>query len=183
MMNVFLGGSRRISRLNPEIRQRIDNVLSKGFAILIGDAYGADKAIQKYLAQKGYRNVTVFCSGKECRNNLGNWKTELVATNRTAREFRFYAQKDARMSDDADYGFFLWDGKSKGTLNNIVRLLTRHRSALVYLSPRKTFMTIKDINSLNNIINQCDPETADSLRQVLKIGEHLLNQQSQFDFA
>ncbi len=183
MTTVFLGGSRRISRLNPEIRQRIDNVLSKGFAVLIGDAHGADKAIQKYLAQKGYRNVTVFCSGKECRNNLGKWKTELVATNRTARDFRYYAQKDARMSEDADYGFFLWDGKSKGTLNNIMRLLTRNRGILVYLSPRKTFMTIMDINSLNGIINQCDPKNADSMRRMLKIEEHLPNQQSQFDFA
>jgi hypothetical protein len=183
MMNVFLGGSRKISQLNPKIRQRIDNVLSKGFAVLIGDAHGADKAIQKYLAQKGYRNVTVFCSGKECRNNIGKWKCELVDTNRTTKDFRFYAQKVARMSDDADYGFFLWDGKSKGTLNNIVRLLSRNRSALVYLSPRKTFMTIKDINSLNGVINQCDPKTAGSLRQVLKIREHLPTQQSQFDFA
>ena len=137
MTNVFLGGSRRISRLNPKIRQRIDNVLSNGFAVLIGDAHGADKAIQEYLAQKGYQNVTVFCSGKECRNNLGNWKTELVATNRAVRDFAYYAQKDARMSDGADYGFFLWDGKSRGTLNNIIRLLRRHKNALVYLSPRR----------------------------------------------
>ena len=183
MTNVFLGGSRRISRLNAEIRQRIDNVLSKGFTVLIGDAHGADKAMQKYLAQKGYRNVTVFCSGKECRNNLGNWKTELVPTNRMTRDFRYYSQKDARMSDHADYGFFLWDGKSKGTLNNIMRLLTRNRSALVYLSSRKIFLTIKDINSLNEVINHCDPKTADSLRRMLEIGEHPRDQQSQFDFA
>ena len=183
MTNVFLGGSRRISRLNPKIRQRIDNVLSKGFAVLIGDAHGADKAIQEYLAQKGYQNVTVFCSGKECRNNLGSWKTELVATNRVVRDFAYYAQKDARMSDDAEYGFFLWDGKSKGTLNNIIRLLRRHRNALVYLSPKKKFVTIKDINGLNEVIDECDPKVASSLRQMLKTAEHLPNQQSQFDYA
>lgn len=183
MTNVFLGGSRRISRLSPEIRQRIDNILSKEFAVLVGDAHGADKAIQKYLAEKGYRNVTVFCSGKECRNNVGKWKTELVATNRTARDFRYYAEKDARMSDDADYGFFLWDGKSKGTLHNIIRLLTRNRSALVYLSARKTFLTLKDIHSLQEVISQCDPKNANSLRRMLKVGEHPPNQQSQFDFA
>ena len=183
MTNVFLGGSRRISQLNPEIRQRIDNVLSKGFAVLIGDAHGADKAIQEYLAQKGYQSVTVFCSGKECRNNLGNWKTEFVATNRAARDFAYYAQKDGRMSDNADYGFFLWDGKSKGTLFNIIRLLRRNRNALVYLSPKKKFMTIKDINGLNEVIDECDPKAASSLRQMLKTAEHLPNQQSQFDYA
>jgi hypothetical protein len=183
MTNVFLGGSRKISRLSPEIRQRIDNVLSKGFAVLIGDAHGADKAIQKHLAEKGYRNVTVFCSGKDCRNNIGKWKIELVATSRTARDFRYYAEKDARMSDHADYGFFLWDGKSKGTLNNIMRLLARNRSALVYLSPREAFLTIKDINSLNEVIDQCDPKNADSLRRMLNIGGRFPNQQSRLDFA
>ena len=50
MTNVFLGGSRKISHLNPKIRQRIDNVLSKGFAVLIGDAMGR-QGRQEYLAK------------------------------------------------------------------------------------------------------------------------------------
>jgi hypothetical protein len=180
---VFFGGSRGISRLSAEIRERIENVLGKGFTILIGDANGADKAIQKHLAENGYRNVTVFCSGTVCRNNLGNWSTRFVTTDRKKKDFLHYAKKDAEMGNNADYGFFLWDQKSKGTLNNILGLVNQNKAALVYLSPKKTFVTIKDIDTLNEVVEQCDPHTAKALRQVLSMNKHVANRQSHFDLA
>ena len=48
-------------------------MIEKGFTILIGDANGADKAVQLYLAQKGYRNVIVHCMARNCRNNVDDW--------------------------------------------------------------------------------------------------------------
>src|SRR2546422_5074162 len=119
MSKVFLGGSRKITRLNADIRRRVDNVIANGFVVLIGDANGADKAFQKYLAEKNYTNVTVYCSGHACRNNLGDWKIEYVPSDRKKKDFEHYVKKDAQMGRDAEYGLFLWDGKSKGTLNNI----------------------------------------------------------------
>jgi predicted Rossmann fold nucleotide-binding protein DprA/Smf involved in DNA uptake len=67
MTTVFLGGSRHISRLNDEVRARIDNMIERGFPIVIGDANGADKALQSYLKARGYRNVQVYCSGSSFR--------------------------------------------------------------------------------------------------------------------
>ena len=45
-MNVFIGGSIGISKLNAAIRARLDDFMKRGNAILIGDANGADKAVQ-----------------------------------------------------------------------------------------------------------------------------------------
>jgi hypothetical protein len=71
-MNVFIGGSRAVSRLNAPIRDRIDDLLNCGCTILVGDANGADKAVQQYLAGRRYTRVTVFCM-ENCRNNIGAW--------------------------------------------------------------------------------------------------------------
>jgi hypothetical protein len=183
MEKVFFGGSRGISRLNAEVRKRIDNVLSEGLYILIGDANGADKAIQKYLYQQEYQNVTVFCSGTTCRNNLGSWHIRFVTSDRRKKDFLHYARKDVEMRENADYGFFLWDQKSKGTLNNICGLVAQNKSALVYLSPKRTFVTIKDIDKLNEIIECCDPQNVEEFRGVLKGSEHSSSQQSQFNLV
>jgi hypothetical protein len=40
-------------------------MIEKGFQILVGDANGADKAIQRYLAEKSYPNV--FAPTKQFR--------------------------------------------------------------------------------------------------------------------
>jgi len=61
MKKVFFGGSRKLSRLNRAIIERANNIVAQNFQILIGDANGADKAMQKYLAEKVYKNVIVFC--------------------------------------------------------------------------------------------------------------------------
>ena len=57
MTNVFLGGSRRISKLNTEIKERVQNIINQQFVVLIGDASGTDKAFQQFLKEKDYKNV------------------------------------------------------------------------------------------------------------------------------
>jgi hypothetical protein len=142
MKKVFIGGSRKLNRLNRAIKERADNIVGQDFQILIGDANGADKAIQKYLAEKAYKNVIVFCMGDTCRNNLGNWQTKAITSNRNKKDFSYFAVKDKEMSEQADYGFMLWDGKSKGTLNNIINTLQCNKYVLVYFSPSKEFFTL-----------------------------------------
>jgi hypothetical protein len=39
------------------------------------------------------------------------------------------------MAQDAQCGVMLWDGKSKGTLNNIQELLSAGKKTLVYFAP------------------------------------------------
>ena len=57
MPTVFVAGSRQISQLPAEVKTRLDTMIEKGFQILVGDANGADKAVQRYLADRSYPNV------------------------------------------------------------------------------------------------------------------------------
>ena len=140
---IFVAGSRQISRLPAEVKARLDTMIEKGFRILVGDANGADKAVQQYLADKSYANVLVHCMKDHCRNNVGHWPTREVAAPRGAKGFDYYSLKDRAMADTADYGLMLWDGKSKGTVNNVVNLSRDQKPVIVYVAPTKQFRTVK----------------------------------------
>ena len=62
-------------------------MIEKGLTILVGDANGADKAVQRYLADNGYRNVVVHCMARNCLNNIGGWPTHESQAPRGARGF------------------------------------------------------------------------------------------------
>ena len=79
MNSVFIGGSRRVSNLNPEVRKRLDRIIANRLPVLIGDANGADKAVQHYLKSRHYDQVEVFCVEGSCRNNAGNWPLRKVS--------------------------------------------------------------------------------------------------------
>ncbi len=98
MTKVFIGGSRRISRLNSEGRQRLDRIIEKRFPVLIGDANGADKVVQTYLRDRGYDRVEVFCMDGVCRNNVGDWPTRIVSGSEGAKGFEYYSTKDEEMA-------------------------------------------------------------------------------------
>jgi hypothetical protein len=152
MTKVFIAGSRQISRLPAEVKHRVDTMVEKGFQILVGDANGADKAVQQYLADKQYANVLVHCMERHCRNNVGHWPTVEVSAPKGARGFDFYSVKDRAMADDAEYGLMLWDGKSKGTINNAVNLSRAGKAVVVYVAPKKQFLTVKVFDDLRAVL-------------------------------
>lgn len=139
MTKVFLGGSRHVSRLAPDVRSRIDRIMEKGLAILVGDAPGADRALQQYLHAMDCRNVTVFCSGSVCRNNVGNWETRKITAGPRHGGFAFFVVKDREMAREADYGLMVWDGRSSGTIMNALRLLQQGKKVAIYSVPEKRF--------------------------------------------
>ncbi len=152
MTNVFIGGSRKISRLNSDVRQRLDRIIDKSLNVLVGDANGADKAVQSYLNSKNYNLVEVFCAGKTYRNNIGSWPTRVVPADKL-RGFDFYAAKDRVMAVEASYGFMIWDGKSVGTLMNVLRLIDREKMVVIYVGPTKEFVDLKSIHDLRCFID------------------------------
>lgn len=154
MTCVFISGSRAINRLNSDIRQRLENLTSQGFNIVVGDAGGADKAVQKWLLEQAYSNVTVYCSGSVCRNNLGNWPTKSINVDRSLKGRDFYTQKDKAMAQVANYGLVLWDGKSQGSCNNLKELLQQNKKALVYYSPEKQFFRVTSPQELNALLGR-----------------------------
>lgn len=161
---VFIAGSRQISRLPADVKGRIDTMVERGFQILVGDANGADKAVQRYLADKAYPHVLVHCMENHCRNNLGSWPTRQVAAPRGAKGFDYYSVKDRAMADAAEYGLMLWDGKSKGTVNNVVNLSCNHKPVVVYVAPTKQFWTVKTFDDLKSLLAQGD---SDSVKRIV----------------
>ena len=150
--------------------------------MLIGDANGADRAMQEYLAQKGYTHVLIFCAGTTCRNNVGEWETRFVPSDRPRKDFHHYVIRDEKMIEEADYGFMMWDGKSKGTLNNIVNLLEMHKPVLVYLSPRKMFLTLKSKDDLPGLLSSCDQDAVESLENSLGLSRRIHAGESRLGF-
>jgi len=161
-MNVFIGGSRAVSKLNALLRERLDDFMQRGDTILIGDANGADKAVQQYLADSDYRNVIVFCM-EECRNNIGAWPTRSVKPPSDRKDFSYYAAKDFIMAQEAKCGVMLWDAKSKGTLQNMLNLVGAGKRTLVYFAPTKDFYVLATEQDLHTLLARCekrDLETA-----------------------
>ncbi|MGB9500092.1 MAG: hypothetical protein ACKVE4_10165 [Dissulfuribacterales bacterium] len=177
MTKIFIGGSRKVTRLNEIIRKRISNIIDQNLAIYVGDANGADKAVQTFLSEKEYKNVSVFCSGMKCRNNVGKWKTVNIEVASELRGIKFYMAKDYEMAKLADYGFMLWDGKSAGTLNNVLNLLKLDKKTLIYFSPTKQFHTISSLSDLEAILKRCNAEN------LLKIDQKISYKKTTKDIA
>ncbi len=161
---VFIAGSRRLSRLSRDVMRRIDNIVDKGFTVIVGDANGVDKAVQRYLSSRHYRNVVVFCMEGTCRNNIGDWPTRtIIAADPGRRDFAYYSTKDRVMVDESDYGLMLWDGRSRGTLTSIVHLVRESKPVVVYIAPRKSFQTLCQPDQLAEMLGRFD---ATALQQI-----------------
>ena len=123
-MKVFISGSKSISALSEEVKSLLDEHIALGTEFLVGDCYGVDAAVQMYLDSKGYRNVTIYCSGETPRNNYVTGakvhSCAEAAKGLTGSAFQYV--KDIQMAQDCDTALMIWDGKSKGTGENIRRI-------------------------------------------------------------
>jgi hypothetical protein len=162
MTSVFIGGSRRLSRINPELAHRLDNIIQKQLRVLIGDANGFDRAAQAYLAENGYPSVLVYCTQGVCRSNVGNWPLHAVEYQGRDRGLEFYTAKDDAMLQDADFGLFGWDGKSGGTLRNVRKMAEQGKPSAVYISPIKKFVTVCNAHDLSSLSPDMETDVAKS---------------------
>lgn len=130
---IFLGGSKIINRLEDKIKEDLIDYMNLGHNILIGDCIGADKEMQKLLADNGYLFVTVYYSGDRPRFNLGNWKTKHISSNKYLSEYERQKLKDNQMILDADFGYMLLQGQTKGTMANVNKLLEGNKPCYVMM--------------------------------------------------
>ena len=123
-MKVFISGSKSISALSEEVKSLLDEHIALGTEFLVGDCYGIDAAVQKYLDSKGYSNATIYCSGEHPRNSFVSFSKRCscaeAAKGLTGSTFQYV--KDIQMTQDCDQALMVWDGKSKGTGENIRRI-------------------------------------------------------------
>ncbi|MDD3200197.1 MAG: hypothetical protein PHV71_08105 [Eubacteriales bacterium] len=166
-MRVFIAGPRAVSKLNKSVEDRLFNIYNNNFTVLVGDANGVDKLIQNFYLKLNYKNVVVYASKGLARNNIGNWPIENVVVANKVRGFDFYTQKDVAMSKSADYGFMIWNGKSKGTLNNVLNLVFNNKKVLVYFIPQDKFILIENKLKLEQLISLCPLETKEIYKKLI----------------
>ena len=98
-----------------EVKERLDEAVARGTAIIVGEAPGANRIYQDYLRAKGYRNVVVGHAIR-LRYNAGNWKDVQYGKDLKERE--------RRMIEDCDSAVVIWMNKS-GVIAENLELLKR----------------------------------------------------------
>lgn len=152
MTTVFIAGSIKIKRIDPRFIDRIKNIVTDNFAVVVGDASGADTSIQTELTKLAAQNVTVYCSGDEPRNNVGNWKVRPIHSSAEPGTRAYFTAKDKAMAADADFGLMLWDAASAGTLTNVLELFAAGKKCVVFVNKEKTFVNIKEPKDLDSLV-------------------------------
>jgi len=61
------------------------------------------------------------------------------------------------MAKEATHGLMLWDGDSKGTLNNIVSLVKHEKPVVVFFGPTRSFVTVRTREDIAHLLAKCDP--------------------------
>ena len=144
---VFLSGSLALRRLDAAFTAQLDNLIARDCHLLLGDANGTDKAIQKYLAERDYWNVTVYHSWKTV-NNLGKWAVQRVDARGPVRGFGFDDRKGEAMARAADCGLMLWDGVHRLTVNHARYLLEQGKPVLLYAAQLRQFARMETLVDL-----------------------------------
>lgn len=173
MTTVFIAGSMNIKHLDPKVKARLDNIVDSGLAIAVGDASGADTAIQSHLLHCGQTNVTVYCSGTAPRNNLGHWPVNEVQTTYTQGSRQFFTAKDLVMAQAADFGLMIWDAKSTGTLSNVIELLARNKKSVVFVNKAKSFVNVGSIEQLELLVGYMSDHAKHKADQKIRLFDRI----------
>ena len=157
MTTVFIAGSITIKHLDEKVQERIMNIVTKEFDVIVGDADGVDTSIQQFLLDVNYHRVTVYCTGDEPRNNVGRWAIRQVKSYAKPGSRAFFTAKDLEMAKNADNGLMVWDTKSTGTLSNVIELLQRNKTSWVFVNKAKTLHAVKNIDDLELLLGYMPP--------------------------
>jgi hypothetical protein len=116
-------------KLPSEVRERIDEAIAHEMTIIVGEAFGACRLFQDYLASKEYRNVIVGHAVK-LRYNAGNWKDFQYGRNLKERE--------RRMIEDCDSAIIIWINNSGVIAENLELLKKLGKPTFLYEYSSKT---------------------------------------------
>ena len=157
-MKIFIAGARSITDIDNFAINKLRFICDTGFDVLVGDCYGIDTVVQSYFADHAYPSVTVYASNGRARNNVGRWPVKNIPVAPATRGFEFFRQKDIAMANDADMGFMIWDGKSRGTLCNILTLAEQGKTVLVYLKKDMLHVMIRSLADAQKLMPMCDSD-------------------------
>jgi hypothetical protein len=129
--------------------------------------------MQAYLAELHYDNVMIYFVGDAPRNNVGSWPTKNIVGDPQLSGRDFYAQKDKEMSRIADCGLVLWDGKSSGSVQNMLWLLEEGKKVVVYVSPEKNFYNLRTEDEFVELLSRCKNEVLDDIGRKVTLPSRL----------
>lgn len=146
---VFISGSISIKHIPEKVKESLGKISQGNLTALIGDADGIDILIQRFFKNIAYYNVKVYSIYTHPRNlATKNFETESIFVSQDIKSERDrQAYKDAEMSKDCDYNLVIWDGKSKGSYNNILRAIEQKKPVKVYLSTINDFLPQNQVNA------------------------------------
>ncbi len=128
---------------------------------------GADKAVQKYLYEKKYKNVIVYCMNSLCRNNIGHWPLKNIVSSNKIKNADYFGTKDLHMALEADFGIMLWDGESKGTFRNVINLLDDNKCIHVCYQPSKSVSLVSSSKDFDNLLRNSRSPNAPMFKKEL----------------
>lgn len=170
---VFIAGSMSIKHLDPKVKERIANIVSQQFEVVVGDADGSDASIQLHLIDLGNSKTTVFCSGQRPRNNVGGWPVQMVETKYAQGSRAFFMAKDLQMAEIADFGLMIWDAKSTGTLSNVIELLARKKKSVVFVNKAKMFKNVGTVEQLEELLSFMSDHAKRKANEKIRLSERI----------
>jgi hypothetical protein len=174
-MNIVLAGSIQVSVLPQEVIEQLNYWMESECNFLIGDAPGADTAFQSYLLKVDYKLVTIFTSNDEVRNNSGGWASEIIDSGLKSNGHARHSAKDRHMTQLAEIGLMLWDGKSAGTLANIIDLLRQGKECFVYVLTEKSFSKFDTEDALVNAISNHKEAHTEAVKRLASYDKRIKN--------
>lgn len=146
---VFISGTSKMQdkespyyrkELPQKVTNKIDGYIKKNEKIIVGDAPGVDSMVQDYLFSKKYKNVDIYCTGKDVRKNSDserklNWKVKKIDGGKfTVGSKEWHEAKDIAMSKVATKGLaiILENGGASATRKNIDRLIADQKDISIF---------------------------------------------------
>lgn len=171
MSSVFISGSIAVKKIPNEVEISISRIIEENMSILVGDADGMDAMVQDYCKRKNYKNVTVYSIYSSPRYKIPEFnKKHIDADTESKKERERQKAKDTAMTEDSDYSLVVWDGKSKGSYQNILRAIKNEKKVKVYLQPESRYLESSKItnNEIDFIYRENNGYTAKEVVEYLK---------------
>jgi len=167
MKSVFISGSIEIKELNSLVIDSLNNIIKNKLQVLVGDAHGIDSAIQRYFSDAQYDKVTVYSITNPPRNIASNNFSIKIIDYKQSNEYLTLDEKekskvefserkkqtfkDIEMSKIADFYLIIWNKKSEGTKNNILRGIFYNKKIKLIIENKIISNKIINENYINQI--------------------------------
>ena len=141
---VFVSGKVKFDEPIPDsVKKELNSLMRSGAKVLIGDAPGADTRVQDYLAEVGYKNVLVYTTDPNARNNVGNWPVKKISGRGRTDEREVRRQKDIAMTNASTRAFAIssMDDRPDSAMSlNISRMAGQNKPTYMYDYKTKRFV-------------------------------------------